>query len=310
VNVQGLDGRVIRSVSLGADHSCAVLNDNSVSCWGSNSIWQLGNENPEDQLTPVPVAGLEGGVQSVAVGRTHSCALTMQGAVLCWGRNDGGQLGDGSSLNRAEPVPVSGLSRGVLAIDSGAEHSCALLDIGAIRCWGSNYSGQFGDGTFGGRPVPVEVKRDDDARRRPTPASDAAVIRPASDASGRYLVFESRAEDLIAGDSNGSSDVFRVDTHSGDVVRISVDNAGAQLSGDASEASISADGQRGVFTAPDAAVNRLLGESCTTKRGTGENSQLSGSCPARWYPCCNVGQRLLFALGVPRWGSTKSLQVS
>ncbi|MGQ0800042.1 MAG: RCC1 domain-containing protein [Pseudomarimonas sp.] len=272
VDVQGLSTGV-QAVALGAAHTCALLSGGAVRCWGSNDILQLGNEVMQDQLTPLAVVGLESGVTALALGRTHSCARLAQGNVRCWGRNDFGQLGDGSSLNRPAPVPVTGLGANVNAISAAAEHSCALLTGGSIRCWGSNYSGQFGNGEFGGRPVPVVVKRDRDLRRRPTPPVDAAITSPASNASGQFLVFESRATNLIPADSNGSRDVFRVDTYSGEVRRVSVDNSGAQLMGDAGEAAISADGQQVVFVAPDAAVGALLGENSKRRQARQKGGQ-------------------------------------
>ncbi len=273
VDVQGLSSGV-QAVALGAEHTCALLSGGAVRCWGSNDILQLGNESvQQDQLTPAPVPGLESGATALALGRTHSCALLAQGNVRCWGRNDFGQLGDGSSLNRVAPVPVTSLGAGVLSITAAAEHNCAVQTGGSIRCWGSNYSGQFGNGEFGGRPVPVVVKRDRDIRRRPTPPVDASINAPASNASGQFLVFESHATNLIPADSNGSRDVFRVDTYTGEVLRISVDNGGAQLNGDAGEASISADGQQVVFVAPDAAVGTLLGESSKRQQARQKGGQ-------------------------------------
>ncbi|MBD8526367.1 PD40 domain-containing protein [Pseudomarimonas arenosa] len=264
VDVPGL-GSAIRQVALGREHSCALSTAGAVQCWGSNDNFQLGSFEIGDRLRPVDVPGLAQGVAQIALGNSHTCALSTAGAVSCFGRNDAGQIGDGTSLQRAEPAPVSGLQRDVIAIAAGAEHNCALLRGGAIRCWGSNYSGQFGNQRFAGSPTPVAVKLDRDNRKRPTPDGNAASLRPASDSSGRYLVFESEASNLIDGDSNQSRDVFRVDTHSGALQRVSLDNDGAQLGGHAGEAAISADGQRVLFIAPDAAVNALLGESAKAR---------------------------------------------
>lgn len=260
VGVSGLINGV-QAVALGGEHSCAVVAAGAVKCWGNNDNFQLGDGSSDERLAPVDVQGLLGPTRALALGRSHSCALSEAGGVACWGRNDAGQLGDGSRLQRPRAVPVTGLRRGVLAISAGAEHSCAVLSGGAIRCWGSNYSGQFGDGNFGGRPLAVEVKLDREPRARPAAAGDAPSKAPASDASGRYLLFESSSASLVAGDDNGARDVFRSDTHLGLIERVSVDNAGAALSGDAGEASLSADGQRLVFVAADAAVARVAGES-------------------------------------------------
>ena len=272
VDVQGLASGVLQ-VALGKEHSCALISGGAVKCWGSNDNFQLGSVDIFDRLSPTEVAGLDQGVRQIALGNSHTCALTESGAVLCFGRNDAGQVGDGSSLQRAGPTPVSGLQRDVLAIAAGAEHSCALLQDGAIKCWGSNYSGQFGNQRFGGSPTPLTVKLDRNNRKRLAPDGNAPSLRPASDSSGRYLVFESAASNLVNGDSNAAHDIFRVDTHSGGVVRVSVDNLGNQLNGAASEAAISGDGQRIAFVAADSAVAALLGESAEAKQARQKGGQ-------------------------------------
>jgi hypothetical protein len=79
------------------------------------------------------------------------------GAVKCWGNNEFGQVGDGTTTNIAEPVPVSGLSSGVTAIAAGGLHTCALSGAGAVKCWGQNESGELGDGTTTNTTTPVDV---------------------------------------------------------------------------------------------------------------------------------------------------------
>jgi alpha-tubulin suppressor-like RCC1 family protein len=90
-------------------------------------------------------------------GVSHSCALTATGGVKCWGRNDFGQLGDGTLLPRTGWVDVAGLSSGVVAIDTNVYHTCAVLATGAAKCWGANTEGQLGDGTVINRSSPVQV---------------------------------------------------------------------------------------------------------------------------------------------------------
>ncbi|MCX7556568.1 hypothetical protein OS187_06990 [Xanthomonadaceae bacterium JHOS43] len=141
-------------VSAGLAHSCAVTGNGAVRCWGSNEYGQLGDGGSTDRNTPVQVSGLDSGVQQVGVGRDHSCALTGSGAVLCWGRNEFGQLGDGTTTQRLLPVPVSGLSGGVQAIGVGGSFSCALNASGAVLCWGGNTFGSLGDGSTSQRSVP------------------------------------------------------------------------------------------------------------------------------------------------------------
>ena len=96
----------------------------------------------------VEAGALDAGPPAVAVtvGASHACALTGEGAVLCWGDNRDGQLGDGSTTQHSAPVLVTGLTRPVRAIAAGDQHTCALDSAGAVLCWGSNASGALGDG--------------------------------------------------------------------------------------------------------------------------------------------------------------------
>jgi alpha-tubulin suppressor-like RCC1 family protein len=108
----------------------------------------------------VDVQGLHSGVQAIAAGGYHTCAVTAAGQVKCWGANASGQLGDGATVQRVAPVDVIGLAGGVSAIGAGGCHTCALMDTvqgGGIQCWGDNGHGQLGDGTTTLRTTPVAV---------------------------------------------------------------------------------------------------------------------------------------------------------
>jgi len=145
------------AIAGGSSHSCLLTSSRGVKCWGQNAFGQLGNGTTADSLTPVNVSGLTSGVTAISVGGHHSCALTGTGGVECWGRNDHGQLGDGTTTDRPTPVPVSGLTNSVVAVAAGYFHTCALTLADGVKCWGENVYGQLGDGTNDERDAPVDV---------------------------------------------------------------------------------------------------------------------------------------------------------
>jgi alpha-tubulin suppressor-like RCC1 family protein len=154
--VTGL-GSGVAAISAGNSHTCALTSRGGVLCGGENGFGQLGDNSTVRRLAPVAVSGLTEGVATVVTGSRHSCALTTAGAVLCWGSNLLGEVGDGTTIARPAPVTVSGLTSGVVALGVGAYHTCAVLDDASVRCWGSNASGQLGDGTTTLRRTPVTV---------------------------------------------------------------------------------------------------------------------------------------------------------
>lgn len=145
------------AIAAGALHTCAVTQGGGVKCWGDNSSGQLGDGSLVDSAVPVLVSGIGDGVRYVAAGERHSCVLTLGGAVMCFGDNTLGQLGDDSLVDRLVPTQVVGLESGVARIAAGGDHSCALMDSGAVKCWGDNTWGSIGDGTIDHRRVPTQV---------------------------------------------------------------------------------------------------------------------------------------------------------
>lgn len=159
VQVSGLTSGVL-SVAAGYTHTCAVMANGGVACWGDNSSGQLGDNSTTLRKTPVAVSGLTSGVSSLTAGQSSTCAVTTEGAAKCWGTNSNGQLGDGSVITRKTPVAVSGLTSGVLGIvaaNGGGYHTCALTTDGP-KCWGLNDQGQLGDGSLITRTTPTAVK--------------------------------------------------------------------------------------------------------------------------------------------------------
>jgi len=143
------------AIAAGRAHSCELLADGRVACWGFNSTGQLGDGTIINSSVPLAVKGISTAI-AIAAGFGHSCALLLGGAVKCWGDNGSGQLGDGTTTSSSIPASVNGISTAI-GISAGYYHTCALLVGGRIRCWGSNGSGQLGDGTLINSSVPVSV---------------------------------------------------------------------------------------------------------------------------------------------------------
>ncbi len=153
-----LDRAQVIAVAAGYAHTCALTSQGAVKCWGSNSVGQLGNGSTANALTPVGVSGLAPGVEAISAGAYHTCALTAQGAVLCWGMNSEGQLGNNSTFSPPQPVAVTGLPAGIAEIAAGGAHTCALTKQGAVWCWGDGRVGQNGDLSAALSAIPVAVQ--------------------------------------------------------------------------------------------------------------------------------------------------------
>lgn len=163
VPVEVVSGAI--SLAAGGTHTCALRNDGSVQCWGSNSFGQLGDGHiGGSSTTPVFVHGpvytgddhLTGAL-SIAVGDEHTCALLSIGRMVCWGKNNYGQLGDGTTTTQSWPVYAL-LPAFATGIAAGNEHSCAILSTNAMQCWGHNEHGQLGDSGPEPYSLPVYVK--------------------------------------------------------------------------------------------------------------------------------------------------------
>ncbi len=157
-------GRTVTAIGTGAKHSCAVLDDGTLKCWGRNADGQLGlgdtvtrGKAISEMGDALPAVSLGVGrkAQAVAGGLSHTCALLTDGHVKCWGLNDAGQLGLGDKISHGNgvgamgdnlPVVDLGTNRTASQIALGYSHSCALLDDSTVKCWGANGSGQLGQG--------------------------------------------------------------------------------------------------------------------------------------------------------------------
>ena len=145
------------ALAAGFDHTCGLTRNSGARCWGYNGQGELGDGTTRARLAPTIVVGLSTGVTALATEFFHTCALTQSGSVKCWGFNDDGQLGDGTTTTSLIPVDVVGLSQGVVAIATGYNHTCALTRIGGVQCWGSNFAGQLGNRSTADSSTPVHV---------------------------------------------------------------------------------------------------------------------------------------------------------
>jgi alpha-tubulin suppressor-like RCC1 family protein len=150
-------------VDAGGSHTCALLEDKTIKCWGLGSSGQLGTGfivgSTYKKISPVSVAGISSATQ-ITTGLSHTCARLEDKAIKCWGNGGLGQLGNGSIQSSATPIGVTWLSN-INQMIAGSTHTCAILEDSTIRCWGQGSSGQLGDGvstdgSFSGQVLPIE----------------------------------------------------------------------------------------------------------------------------------------------------------
>jgi len=159
VPVAVVTAEIFSVISPGERHTCGVTSTSRARCWGftRDGALGIGDAVPGDSLLVPGVVGADSILfRSLSAGRLHTCGLTPAGEPRCWGDNQSGQLGDGTTTRAMSPVPVIG---GLVfdSVSSGGSHSCALTPAGAAFCWGNNDSGQLGNGSTAGSPVAVPV---------------------------------------------------------------------------------------------------------------------------------------------------------
>ncbi|MDC0149823.1 hypothetical protein OAI65_02735, partial [Candidatus Poseidoniales archaeon] len=146
-------GRTATAVSTGYMHTCAILDDGSVWCWGGNGQGELGVGNASNSglwRTSPNAVMMPSGTTAVALalGDQHSCMVVDDGRAFCWGDGNRGHNGDGTTYDRNTPTQVSGTASYV-SISSGPQHSCAITNLGTVQCWGLNNEEQLGLGYDG-----------------------------------------------------------------------------------------------------------------------------------------------------------------
>ena len=162
-------GGTVTQIATGFFHTCALLDTGDVRCWGRANFGRLGYGNQVtigDDETPASAGDVDIGIAAtqIAVGHNHTCALLVTSNVRCWGNGNDGALGYGNTTNVGDnesPASAGDVDLGgtVIQIAAGDEHTCALLDTGAVRCWGLGQAGRLGYGNT------------NDIGRRETPAS-------------------------------------------------------------------------------------------------------------------------------------------
>ena len=205
VQATGLSGAA--QVCAGDSHSCAVLRDGRVACWGAGADGRLGTGSSSDQTAPLVLsafgdATLLGRAVQVACGAAFSCALLEDGRIACFGANGDGQLGDGGTTGRALPEAVDSGADRFTQLTAGARHACAVrAGDDALFCWGDGSFGKLGDGGTSDNLVPARVGTLTGVRRALTGSEHSCAVL----SSGKVLCWgRNQAGQLGIGSSDGN----------------------------------------------------------------------------------------------------------
>jgi alpha-tubulin suppressor-like RCC1 family protein len=149
-------------LSAGDRATCGVRADGTLWCWGYGPLVGVGLPAHQSGIEPTQVTALGTDVvQTSVAGQSHACALRANGSLWCWGRNVHGQVGDGTTEERLEPVEVTAVGRDVREVRTRGSGTCVVKNDGTVWCWGRNLYGQVGDGTDGPsntpKLIPVQI---------------------------------------------------------------------------------------------------------------------------------------------------------
>ena len=167
--VNGLQLVRFQSIAPGYAHTCALTTNDKVKCWGLGSNGRLGNGSFGNKSTPVNVHTSSSDnsplsdIAAISAGAYHTCALTINEKVKCWGQGGSGELGNGGTINKITPANVHTSSTNadplsnIAAISAGDSHTCVITINDKVKCWGLGTSGQLGDGDTIKRITPVDI---------------------------------------------------------------------------------------------------------------------------------------------------------
>lgn len=146
-----------KAISASEIVTCGITMAGLLKCWGLNFNGQLADGTTTDALSPVATSDAATVYEKLTVSLGHGCAITSTGVLKCWGVNFVGQLGDGSTTTRLSPVVVdTGVTYQAVSA-RGSDHTCGITTSGVLKCWGSNFNGQVGDGTLAVQTAPVVI---------------------------------------------------------------------------------------------------------------------------------------------------------
>lgn len=214
----------ITQVAVGAESACAIGDEGKVYCWGDNTHGKLGIDESDSDLPYSNVANVVQrsgggdltGIEAVSVGDDHVLARRADGQLFSWGRNQSGQLGDGSDSSQAAAVLVEfeqgQLFNNAVAISAGGAHSCAVDDGGSLWCWGDGSNGKLGNGSDSSHDRPVQVMRTADQSLASVTAISAGGQHSCAIADGHVYCWGNNATGQLGNGEEGGSSAWAVDS--------------------------------------------------------------------------------------------------